>query len=88
MVIFKDVRKKNTKLPIIALTATSDPDTVAILKRDTHTTFLAKWSMPSMSEEIHKHADGTDSESAHEPMLPGLKAESRIRHNLSSSKLN
>lgn len=57
MIIFQNVRKKNTNLPIIALTATTDPDTVSILKRDTHTTFLAKWSMPSMQYVISKIED-------------------------------
>jgi len=52
MIVFQNVRKRKPDLPIIALTATNDPDTVSILKRDTHTRFLPKWSMPSMEYVI------------------------------------
>ena len=54
MIIFENTRKRNSSLPIIVHSATNDPDIVSILKRDAHTIFLSKWSMPSMQHVIGK----------------------------------
>jgi CheY-like chemotaxis protein len=54
MVVFQNVRKAKPNLPILAITATNDPDIIDILKRSPHTTFLPKWSMPSISGLIRK----------------------------------
>lgn len=52
MMIFQNVRKKAPQLPILAYTATNDPDVVSLLQQDTHTRFLPKWSTPSLQDII------------------------------------
>jgi CheY-like chemotaxis protein len=52
MSIFQAVRKKTQTLPILAFTAAEDPGVVDALKRDTYTTFVSKWSSPSMKELV------------------------------------
>jgi len=54
MTIFQHVRNKKQNLPILAITATNDPDIIDILKRSPYTTFVPKWSMPSMSAVVNK----------------------------------
>jgi CheY-like chemotaxis protein len=54
MTVFQSVRKKNQKLPIVAFTAATDVGVVEALKRDLNTTFVPKWSSPSMQEFIGK----------------------------------
>jgi len=54
MLVFQNVRRIKPNLPILAVTATNDPDIIDILRRSPYTTFLAKWSMPSMGGVIHK----------------------------------
>ena len=52
MTVFAEARRENPTLRILAYTATTDFDTIQILKADPHTTFLAKWSTPSLAEVI------------------------------------
>lgn len=52
MTLFNSVRKRKANLPILAYTATNDADVVKILSQSAHTTFLSKWSTPSIDEVI------------------------------------
>lgn len=52
MAIFQVVRAKRPTLQIVAYTASSDPDVLDVLKQDAHTTFIAKWSAPSLKDLI------------------------------------
>jgi predicted nucleotide-binding protein len=54
MIVFQHVRKLKPNMPILAISATNDPDIIDILRRTPHTTFLPKWSMPSMGDVIRK----------------------------------
>ena len=52
MEIFQRIRRKQSRLPIVVFSATSDADVVRLLGRDRCTTFLSKWSMPNVLEVI------------------------------------
>lgn len=54
MSIFQQVRKLKTDLPILAYSATSDTDTISILRGDAHTTYLPKWSAPTL-KDVNRH---------------------------------
>lgn len=57
LIVFQAVRKINPKLPILAYSATSDLDAIALLRKDPHTTYLPKWSTPTL-EELVARIDG------------------------------
>jgi len=54
LTIFQNVRRVNPKLPILAYSATSDLDVIALLRKDAHTTFVPKWSTPSLDDVISR----------------------------------
>ncbi len=54
MAIYRNLRKVNAKVPILAYTASTDRDVLAVFERDAHTTFLGKWSAPSMKDLVSR----------------------------------
>lgn len=54
LTIFQNVRKLSPKLPILAYSATSDLDVIALLRKDPHTTFVPKWSAPTLDDVISR----------------------------------
>lgn len=52
MSIYRALRQANTALPILAYTASTDKDVLAVFDRDPHTTLINKWSAPSMRDVI------------------------------------
>ena len=54
MEIYQSVRTKHSHLPIIVHSATTDTGLVNLLSRDPYTTFLSKWSSPSLADVISR----------------------------------
>jgi len=49
LVVFRNIRKINKKIPILAYSACQDKDTIELINKDPNSRFLGKWSSPSMN---------------------------------------
>ena len=54
MAVYRQLRKVNKSLPVLALTASSDKDVFIVFQQDPRTTVVPKWSAPSMSELLSR----------------------------------
>lgn len=54
MTIFREIRAKNSQVPILAYSATQDKDVIDILMADSRTKFVSKWNILNMNELIAK----------------------------------
>ena len=53
MVIFKELRKRTTDIPILVYSATQDKDLIDIFINDKNTKFLPKWRAPRLFEIVN-----------------------------------
>jgi predicted nucleotide-binding protein len=54
MELFTKIRKRNSKLPIIALSATQDSNIIQALAEDPATTFISKWESHPIREIVNR----------------------------------
>ena len=54
MTVFREVRKRNTKLPILAYTATSDADIIESLSNSPNTTYCSRWNPPTLQDLVSR----------------------------------
>ncbi len=52
MEIFREARRHNKRVPIVAYSATSDSDLIEVLSEDKATTFISKWETKSIKELV------------------------------------
>ncbi len=52
MVVYRNIRSNNKKIPILAYSACQDTDIIKLINKDQNSRFLAKWSTPSMYDII------------------------------------
>ncbi len=52
MKVFRQIRDIKPELPILAYSATQDADLVQVLVDDPYTTFMSKWSTPTLKEFV------------------------------------
>jgi len=53
LVIYKELRARNTQIPILAYSASQDKDVIDIFDDDPNSRFLSKWTTPSMKEIVN-----------------------------------
>ncbi len=70
MEIFKEIRKRSKDIPIIAYTATQDRDLKDTLIDDPKTTFISKWSSPSIRDLVKKIHETLGAEPPQPPPVP------------------
>lgn len=52
MVVYGEIRSNNDGIPILVYSACQDKGTIDLIKRDPNSTFLGKWSAPSMEHVV------------------------------------
>jgi CheY-like chemotaxis protein len=50
LTVYRDIRSKDKKIPILAYSACQDKDTIDLINKDRHSRFLPKWTSPSMDD--------------------------------------
>ena len=52
MVVYNKIRSNNKKIPILVYSACQDKDTIDLINKDPNSSFLGKWTSPSMMDIV------------------------------------